>query len=173
MTRLAAAVIVSLTLASGGVFGGVSAARATTVAQPACGNDLETWFAPQGNGYAGGAGYVVEFSNIGRTACRVRGYPTVMLTKNGRRVGQKSRHLATVPVRTVTLYPGQTAHVVLLITDAGVLCRPTPTNGLSVKPPGIPAARLFSFAGSACPAKSTLRVDAINPGVGIPFYTIR
>lgn len=169
MTRLAAFVIVALTLATDGV----SAATATSVSQPACGSSLETWFAPQGNGYAGGAGYVVEFSNIGRTACRVRGYPTVMLTKNGRKVGQKSRNFAGVPVRTVTLYPGQTAHVVLLITDAGALCRPTPTNGLSVKPPGIPAARLFSFAGSACPGKSTLRVDAINPGVGIPYYTIR
>jgi hypothetical protein len=171
MTTVAAFVMLALTLASGGV----PAATAASVAQTACGGSLETWFAPQGNGYAGGAGYVVEFSNIGTTACRVRGYPTMMLTKNGRKVGQKSRNYAGVPVRTVRLYPGQTAHVVLLVTDAGVFgnCRPIPTNGLSVKPPGIPAARVFSFAGSACPGKSTLRVDAINPGVGIPYYTIR
>jgi hypothetical protein len=112
---------------------------------------------------------VVEFSDIGRTACAIRGYPTIKLTENGRQVGLKSRHNPLVPARRVRLLPGQTAHVVLLITDAGALCRPHPTNGLSVRPPGSGrVARFPLVAFGACPGKSTLRVDAINPGVGVP-----
>ncbi|MBV9282464.1 MAG: hypothetical protein JOZ41_20490, partial [Chloroflexi bacterium] len=92
----------------------------------------------------------------------------------GRQVGLKSRHDPLVSVRTVTLGPGQTAHVVLFITDAGALCRPVPTNGLSVRAPGEPSAVDFPLvAFGACRGRSTLRVDAINPGVGIPYYTIR
>jgi hypothetical protein len=171
MSRILAIALLALTLTGAG---GARAATAISPAHARCGGNLLTWFPPQGNGYAGGAGYVVEFSNIGRLACSVKGYPTVKLTENGRRVGLKSRHDPLVPVRRVTLRPGQTAHVVLFITDAGVLCRPSPTNGLSVRPPG--SARVARFplvAFGACPGKSTLRVDAINPGVGIPFYTIR
>jgi hypothetical protein len=115
----------------------------------------------------------VEFSNIGKSTCTVKGYPTVKLTENGRQVGLASRHDPLVPVKTVRLKPGKTAHVVLFITDAGALCRPLPTNGLSIQPPGSAPARDFPFVAGACRGKSTLRVDAINPGVGIPYYTIR
>ena len=102
-----------------------------------------------------------------------RTWPAVKLTEAGRPVGLKARHDPLVPARTVRLGPGKTAHVVLFITDAGALCRPTPTNGLSVRPPGgAPPAR-FPLVANACRGKSTLRVDAINPGVGIPFYTVR
>ena len=152
-----------------------TAARGVTAAsslKPACGGNLETWFAPEGDGFAGGAGYVVEFSNVGKAACTVRGYPTVKLTSNGKQVGLKSRDYPSVPVKTVRLNPGQTAHVVLIVTDAGVYCRPVRTNGLSVRPPGSTRAARFQFRGGACRGKSTLRVDPINPGVGIPFYTI-
>jgi hypothetical protein len=79
-----------------------------------------------------------------------------------------------VPVRTVTLRPGQTAHVVMALTDAGAICRPHPTNGLSVRPPGSMRSWHFGLvAFGACPGKSTIRVDAINPGVGVPGYTAR
>jgi Protein of unknown function (DUF4232) len=171
MRKLAAIVIAALALTCGT---GARAATAASTARAACGSSLETWFAPQGNGYAGGAGYVVEFSNIGKATCTVKGYPTVRLTENGKQVGLKSRDYASVRVKTVSLRPGQTAHVVLFITDAGVYCRPLPTNGLSVRPPGSARAADFPLvAFGACRGKSTLRVDAINPGVGIPFYTIR
>ena len=171
MRKPAALVIAALALTCGV---GARAATAASTPRAACGSSLETWFAPQGNGYAGGAAYVVEFSNIGRTTCMVKGYPTVKLTENGKQVGLKSRHDPLVPVKTVRLTPGQTAHVVLFITDAGALCRPLPTNGLSVRPPGSARAAEFPLvAFGACRGRSTLRVDAVNPGVGVPFYTIR
>jgi hypothetical protein len=170
MKRLVVLVIAALALTAS-----IGAPSVTTASSPraACGTSLETWFAPDGNGYAGGAGYVVEFSNIGTTTCTVQGNPTVVLTKNGKQVGLNSRHDPLVPVKTVTLKPGHTAHVVLFVTDAGALCRPIPTNGLSVRSPGSIRARVFPFGAGACRGKSTLRVDAINPGVGIPYYTIR
>jgi hypothetical protein len=170
LVRYAAALLVAgMSLVS--PLGG--AAVAAPSVSRACGSNLLTWFSPQGNGYAGGAGYVIEFSNIGTTACTVRGYPTVTLTENGRQVGLASRNDPSVPVRTVALLPGQTAHVVLLITDAGALCRPSPTNGLAVRAPGSAQPSHFSLvAFGGCPGRSTLRVDAINPGVGVPFYTV-
>ncbi len=146
-------------------------APARTAAAPACTTSLETWFAPQGNGFAGGVVYAVEFSNIGTATCTVIGHPTVKLTENGTQVGLKATTSGTAAL--VTLKPGQTAHVVLTITDAGAICRPLPTNGLSVQPPGTTQARSFPLGSSACRHRSTMSVDAINPGVGIPFYTIR
>jgi hypothetical protein len=145
-------------------------ARSAAAAAPACSTSLETWFAPEGNGYTGGAVYVVEFSNIGKATCTVTGYPTVKLTENGTQVGLKATTSGAAPA-TVTLKPGQTAHVALTIRDAGALCRPLPTNGLSVQPPGKTAAPDFPLNSGACRHKSTTDVDAISPGVGIPFYT--
>ena len=145
-------------------------ARTAAAAAPACSTSLETWFAPEGDGYAGGLVYVVEFSNIGTATCTVAGYPTVKLTENGTQVGLKARTSSATPA-PVTLKPGQTAHVTLTISDAGASCRPLPTNGLSVQPPGKTQAPNFPLRSSACRHKSTTGVTAINPGVGIPHYT--
>ena len=49
--------------------------------------------------------------------------------------------------------------------------RPLPANGLSVQPPGKTQATSFPLRGSAYRPKSTTRVTAISPGVGIPHYT--
>ncbi len=148
-------------------------AHSSVTSAPACGASLETWFAPEGDGFAGGAVYVVEFSNTGSATCTVTGYPTVKLTENGNQAGHKATTSGPAPA-TVTLHPGQTAHVALTIHDAGAICQPVPTNGLSVQPPGSTQARDFGLtAFGACRGISTMSVDAINPGTGIPYYTIR
>jgi len=150
---------------------GAAAAPARPGAPPACRASLETWFAPEGNGFAGGATYVVEFSNIGTTTCTVRGYPTVKQLENGTQAGLKATDIGPAPA-TVTLKQGQTAHVALTI-HAPASCTPVPTNQLRVQPPGNTSARVFSLvAFGACRHMSTMDVDAINPGVGIPFFTI-
>jgi hypothetical protein len=96
----------------------------------------------------------------------------VKLTENGKQVGLKATTGGTAPA-TVTLKPRQTAHVALTIQDAGAPWRPVKSNGLSVQPPDKTQASDFPLgAFGACPGKSTVGVDAINPGVGIPFYTI-
>jgi len=171
MSRLVVMLTAVFALACGG---GVGATTAASMPRAACGGSLETWFAPEGNGYAGGAQYVVEFSNVGRTTCTVRGYPTAKLTENGMQVGLKSTRDPLVPVKTVTLAPGRTAHVALFITDAGAVCHPVATNGLSIRPPGVMHASHFPLvAFGGCPGRSTLRVDAVHAGVGIPYYSSR
>jgi hypothetical protein len=52
------------------------------------------------------------------------------------------------------------------------LCEPLPANGLSVQPPGKTQVEDFPLKTfGACRHKSTMGVDAINRGVGIPHYT--
>ena len=87
-------------------------------------------------------------------------------------MGLKASHFGATPA-TVTLKRGQTAHVALVITDAGAICAPVPTNGLSVQQPGRAQAQIFDLASAACRGKSTMTVDAINPGTGIPHFTKR
>jgi hypothetical protein len=150
-----------------------SQARPATTSVPACGTSLETWFAPDGDGFAGGASYVVEFSNIGKATCTIRGYPTVKLPENGTQAGLRATTFGAAPA-TVTLKQGQTVHVALIIRDASAICKPVPANGLRVQPPGKTQARDFRLtAFGARRGKSTMSVDAVNPGIGIPHFTTR
>lgn len=171
--RLAAAVALAAPAILLSAAASAAPAHSSVTSAPACGASLETWFAPEGDGFAGGASYVVEFSNIGGATCTVKGYPTIKLTENGTQAGLKATPFGPAPA-TVTLQPGQTAHIALIIQDAGKFCAPVPTNGLSVQAPGSTQAQDFALtAFGACPGKSTMSVDAINPGTGIPHYTIR
>jgi uncharacterized protein DUF4232 len=149
-----------------------ASAEPAATSVPACGGSLETWFAPEGDGFAGGIVYVVEFSNIGKTTCTVKGFPTVKLTSKGKQVGFKATDVGAAPA-TVTLKSGQTSHIVLTIHNASAVCKPVPTNGLSVQQPGQSHAQIFALASAACRGKSTTSVDAINPGTGVPHFTIR
>jgi hypothetical protein len=179
--RWRAAALAACLMAAAGLTaaaGVATASPARPAAVPACsstvqyGGSFETWFAsPDGNGWAGGAGYVIEFSNTGTVTCTIKGYPRVALTENGKQVGLKATTYGAAPA-TVTLTPNATAHVVLLVTDSGALCKPVPSNGLYVKAPGKIQAVDHGFSAfGACPGKSTMRVDRISGGTGIPFHT--
>jgi hypothetical protein len=171
--RLAAAVALAAPAILLSAAASAAPAHSSVTSAPACGASLETWFAPEGDGFAGGAVYVVEFSNVGGATCTVEGYPTVKLTENGPQVGLKAGLSGPAPA-PVTLHQGQTAHVALIIQDAGALCAPVPTDGVSVQAPGSTQGQDFALtAFGACRGKSTMAVDAINPGTGIPGYTIR
>lgn len=140
-------------------------------ASPASGSGFTTWFPPQGDGFAGGVGYVLEFSNTGTSVCKVDGFPKVTVTENGTQVGLKAATGGPAPA-PVRLAVGQTAHAVLIVRDAGAVCQPHPTNGLKVQPAGATQPVTFPFASSACPGRSTMSVDRISFGTGIPSYTI-
>ena len=43
----------------------------------------EVWTALPGDGYAGGVFYDLEFSNVGRHTCTLRGYPRVVAVSGG------------------------------------------------------------------------------------------
>jgi len=133
-----------------------------------------TWLGlGNGGGTLGTTFYPVEFSNTGRVACSLFGYPTVFAVSGaGRQIGLPS--VAHGRRQLVVLQPGQTAHVVLGILDAGVLSGCQPRNGafLKVVVPGqITATFIPSFTFTACANKSVLRVDAVHPRAGIPGFT--
>ena len=85
------------------------------------------WFALSPNGTAGSVVYPVEFTNVGRRTCTLRGIPSIWaVSKSGRRIGPAARKI-TVTARTVTVRPNQTVHALLSIgragRDRGLPCR--------------------------------------------------
>ena len=122
-------------------------------------------------GFAGGQGYVLEFSNTGKAACTIKGSPRVIALWRGQQVGRAAR---TAPGgRTVTLGPGATAHAVLLVYDASATCpgHVVPSSSLLVTPPGGAgngAGNIEFGVGGMCRGKSTMFVGAIEAGTGIP-----
>jgi hypothetical protein len=148
-------------------------ARATV---PACtAGDLGAWVAiDQGNGAAGSIYYPLQFTNLSRHACAMRGFPGVSaIDRNGHQLGSPASWDHVIPVRTVVLAPGATAHTVLRYSDATVTtapgCHPVfSTFELRVYPPGQYSATHAAFGLEACSHAGPiyLSVEPILPGVG-------
>ena len=70
-----------------------------------------------GGGTAGSTYYPLEFSNVGRQACALSGFPGV--SAYGKGGGQVGPAASRKPQRhsTVTLAPGATAHAILRVVD--------------------------------------------------------
>jgi Domain of unknown function (DUF4232) len=131
------------------------------------------WHAAEGNGAAGTVFFEIELSNVGHATCTLFGYPGVSeLNIHGHQVGLPARHSG--PKILVTLHRGDTAHFVLAVTDAGAVCgHPVKGSTLRVFPPGQRAAQLLQFPAEMCPHRSTMHVDAVHPGTGIPGFSAR
>lgn len=133
----------------------------------------EVWNAAEGDGAAGTIRYEIEISNVGHSACTLFGYPGVSeLNIHGAEVGPPATHGGTKFL--VTLRPGGTAHFVLAVIDAGAVCG-HPVNGstLRVFPPGQFSSQLLLFPNQMCKHRPTMFVDAVHPGTGIPFFSLR
>ena len=86
-------------------------ARTTATAVPACtAGDLGAWVAvTQGNGAAGSVFYPLQFTNLSRHACAMRGFPGVSaIDRNGHQLGSPAGWSHVIPSRTVVLAPGGT-----------------------------------------------------------------
>lgn len=126
-----------------------------------------------GGGAAGTIFYPLEFSNTGRRTCALFGFPGVSAVKNGRQVGGAairtgSKHLAI-------LRPGQTAHAILGIVEAGNIagCHVIPGASLKIFAPNQQAPTIIpSFTFTACSNRSVLRIRSVRFGVGIPGVTV-
>jgi len=151
-----------------------------SAATPACtAASTYVWAPYVGNGTAGTIYYVLEFSNVGTTTCTLSGFPRVWgVTVGGALVGKPASHQGSSLV--VSLAPNQTAHAILGVVDTGALCGMKGVNaaGLRVVPPGqtLPASpgerdEVESFPLEVCSNESSMHVDAIHPGTGIPLYT--
>ncbi|MGH3418416.1 MAG: DUF4232 domain-containing protein [Streptosporangiaceae bacterium] len=152
------------------------ATQAAPAAVPACTTgDLGAWVAvTQGNGAAGSIYYPLQFTNLSRHACAMRGFPGVSaVDRNGHQLGSPASRNHVIPARTVVLAPGATAHTILRYSDVAVSsapgCHPTfGTFELRIYPPGQYRATYAAFDLEACSHAGPvyLSVEPLQPGVG-------
>ena len=138
-------------------------------------SDLGAWVAvTQGNGAAGSIFYPLQFTNLSRHACAMRGFPGVSaIDRNGHQLGSPASWDHALPARTVVLAPGATAHSILRWSDATVAtspgCHPVSSPfELRIYPPGQYRATYAAFGLKACShaGPAYLGVETIQPGVG-------
>jgi hypothetical protein len=129
------------------------------------------WLALAPSGAAGTIYYPVEFSNVSSRTCWLYGYPAVSgLTSRGTPIGPPAGRYIAVK-RTVTLRPGQTAHALLGIVEAGIIagCRAATGSALGVIPPNARRQQVIGdFSFPACTNKVYMRVYPVQPGIGVP-----
>ena len=179
LAAVAAAALIAVTATAAGSSGAVLAsdtARTTATAVPACtAADLGAWVAlTQGNGAAGSIYYPLQFTNLSRHACAMRGFPGVSaIDRNGHQLGSPASRDHMIPARTVVLAPGATVHTILRWSDAEVTtapgCHPVfSTFDLRVYPPGQRQATYAAFGLEACSHAGPvyLGVETVQPGVG-------
>ena len=180
-TRLSRRLAVGIGLASAAILLPTAALASSAVAGapsrpavPACiSTHTRVWYGEPGDGATGHIFFQLQFSNIGHSTCSFFGYPGVSaIDIHGHQVGKPASHSGAR--LTVTLAPGGTAHVVLVVTQAGFICaHPVKAALLRVFPPGQTHAQLVPFSSGGCRGKSVLHVDALHPGAGIPGFSSR
>ncbi len=168
--------IAATTAFAAGSSGTTLAADTAPAAVPACtAADLGAWVAvDQGNGAAGSIYYPMQFTNLSRHACAMRGFPGVSaIDRNGHQLGSPAGWSTMVAAHTVVLAPGATAHTILQYSDVEVTtapgCHPVFTTfELRVYPPGQYGATHAAFGLEACSHAGPvyMRVEPILPGVG-------
>ena len=187
--RAAAVIAAGLIAASAAVAAGSSGSsgaalaadtsRAAPAAVRACtADDLGVWLAvAQLDGAAGSVYYSLQFTNLSRHACAMRGFAGVSaVDRNLHQLGSPAGRAHVVPVRTVVLAPGRTAHAVLWYGDVTVStapgCHPTfRTFELRVYPPGQYHATYAAFDFEVCSHAGPVYMDIgpIQAGVGTRF----
>jgi hypothetical protein len=172
----AAGLIAATVTSSSGAALASDTARTTTAAVPACtAADLGAWVAvSQSDGAAGSIFYPLQFTNLSRHACAMRGFPGVSaINRNGHQLGSPAGWDHTRPVRTVVLAPGATAHDILRYGDVTVAtspgCHPVSSMfELRVYPPGQRQATYAAFSMEACSHTGPVYLDVtpVQAGVG-------
>jgi hypothetical protein len=137
--------------------------------------DLGVWVAvDQGNGTAGSTYFPLQFTNLSRHYCSLRGFPGVSaINSNGRQLGSPASWSHVTPVRTVILAPGATAHTLLQYGDVQVETAPgcgraTTAFELRIYPPGQRSATHAAFDLPVCSHAGPIymNVEPITAGVG-------
>ena len=180
-----AAGVVAAAALGGGVAAGATtvsdsanAAKATAAVATCATSQLQVWYGQPASGTAGSVYFPLEFSNTGTTTCALDGYPGVSgVGAGGVQLGSSASWNPVIAPSNVVLAPGSTAHVILRVTDVGnypaSTCEPTQAIGLRIYPPNQTASVVVQYTFEACAkaGDNYLAVDAVNAGVGIPFYT--
>jgi hypothetical protein len=156
-----------------------AAPQRAAVTAPACGSahpalpgGAFVWASLPGDGFAGGAGYVMEITNEGRRACSLRGVPGAAVEgSNGHLIGSKLPAVGAGPL--ITLRPGATAYFLLTIYDADAVCAHPLSGQVLIYLPGQQQAQNGWQGARACPGLrggGVLSPGTIHPGTGVPYY---
>ena len=169
----------AVTAGSSGAALAADTSRAAPAAVRACtADDLGVWLAvAQLDGAAGSVYYPLQVTNLSRHVCAMRGFAGVSaVDRNLRQLGSPAGRAHVVPVRTVVLAPGRTAHAVLRYGDVTVStapgCHPTlRTFELRVYPPGQHHATYAAFDFEVCSHAGPVYMDIgpLQAGVGTRF----
>jgi hypothetical protein len=124
-------------------------------------------------GTAGSTYQVIDFTNIGTTACTLYGYPGVSLAGGSpvTQIGSAAAESDATPRLLVTLAPGATGNALLRIVDAGNFpagrCHPVTASFLQVFPPNQTTPTYVPTSAQAC-AKPVplLTIGVVQPGSG-------
>ena len=160
---VAAAAIAGLVISSAAYAAtSAPAARAATAIPPCAAalgqsGNVSVWVAvDQGNGTAGTTYYPLEFTNTGKHACSLFGYPGVSaISRTGQQLGSPASWGSRSGARQVVLEPGATAHTILAYHDVRAytprVCDPVNTTvELRIYPPGQRTATYAAFDFEAC-----------------------
>ena len=129
-----------------------------TLPGPCTNGVLVNWLNTSGNGYAGGIGYELQFTNISAHACTLHGFPGVSAVNLvGHRVGvPASRSGSTHPI--VTVPAGHTVRAAMTITNTGnfpsTTCKPVTAAGLRVYAPNQTSSDVIPFPFSVCSSRT-------------------
>ena len=158
-----AAAIAGLVVSSAAYAATSSSAAPAATAIPSCAaavgqsGNVSVWVAvDQGNGTAGTTYYPLEFTNTGKHACSLFGYPGVSaISRTGQQLGSPASWGSRSGARQVVLEPGATAHTILAYHDVQAytprVCEPVDTTvELRIYPPGQRTATYAAFDFEAC-----------------------
>jgi hypothetical protein len=125
-------------------------------------------------GAAGSVYQVIEFKNIGPSACTLYGYPGVSLAGGSpiTQIGRAASENPTPPRKLVTLAPHAVANALLQVVEAGNYppskCHPKQASYLQIYPPNQTTPIYLAYSATACASSSVriLSVDVVRPGSG-------
>lgn len=128
----------------------------------------------QSNGAAGTIFYNLDFTNTSGSPCVVQGYPGVSLvtasSTAGSQIGAAARRNPVTPSTRITLNPGDAAHAMLGIAEAGNFppgkCHMVTAHWLKVFPPDQTVAAYAPLTTATCSSSSapTLQISALSSG---------
>jgi hypothetical protein len=136
-------------------------AAATPNSVHACTNgQVVSWLNTASDGYAGGIGYELQFTNVSTHECSLFGFPGVSAVDvAGHQIGAAATQDGGVR-HTIDVQPGATARATLLVVETGNFpvsaCRPVTADGLRVYAPNQTYSDVIPFPFSVCSRSATV-----------------
>jgi Protein of unknown function (DUF4232) len=132
-----------------------SPTKAAAPATPACETPgLVIWLNTNGNGYAGGIVYTLNFTNLSGHSCTLNGFPFLYAVNlKGDQLGKRASFDGSA--HSVTIGNGKTATSLLQVVFVGNFgpgagCPNTTAAGFKVFPPNQTRAKIVPFPFGAC-----------------------